>query len=157
MNSQIEKLARAVRWALGYDEGPPDFHERREGDKPYYWRTELRRRSGLDEWGALPAVVTESEVWILAAGDKHEGCFPRAVFASKADAEATRNVCIEYDLKAPRHLPLRADEDAWQKWHQLHDAWVDGHPLADVTFKYDLWIVYPMSVRTAPALLTGAN
>ena len=46
LTAEVERYRSAIRWALGHDEGEPEFRERRDGDKPYYWRTELARRAG---------------------------------------------------------------------------------------------------------------
>lgn len=40
-----KKLQRAIRWALGYDEGDPQFGEQEGGPGMYSWRKELRRRA----------------------------------------------------------------------------------------------------------------
>lgn len=42
---KVAELEAAVRWALG--EGDEDFPFRQSGQGVYWWRTELRRRSGL--------------------------------------------------------------------------------------------------------------
>jgi len=43
--TKVAALEAAVRWALG--EGDSDFPSRGEGDPPYWWRKELRRRAAL--------------------------------------------------------------------------------------------------------------
>ena len=43
------KLRSAIRWALGYDEGEPQFQPRGAGDPPYWWRDELMRRADFKE------------------------------------------------------------------------------------------------------------
>jgi len=43
--AKASALEAAVRWALG--EGDSDFPSRGEGDPPYWWRKELRRRAAL--------------------------------------------------------------------------------------------------------------
>lgn len=47
--ARAEALEKAIRWALGYDEGEPQFPgpEVRMGGRvaPYGWRSELRRRA----------------------------------------------------------------------------------------------------------------
>lgn len=47
-NAEIERLKSAIRWALGYDEGDPDFSDD-FGKGAFAWRKELRRRAGLVE------------------------------------------------------------------------------------------------------------
>lgn len=47
------RLARAVRWALGFPEGEPEFEARKPGQRVYHWRRELHRRSGLDAAGEI--------------------------------------------------------------------------------------------------------
>lgn len=43
--ADAERYRSAIRWALGYEEGEPEF-EPPEGDRPrYWWRKELRRRA----------------------------------------------------------------------------------------------------------------
>jgi len=39
------RLKSAIRWALGYDEGEPQFGEQQGGPGMYSWRKELRRRA----------------------------------------------------------------------------------------------------------------
>jgi hypothetical protein len=41
---EIKRLKGAILWALG---GGEDFRARAEGEGAYWWRTELRKRSGL--------------------------------------------------------------------------------------------------------------
>lgn len=41
-----KRLRAAITWALG--EGDSDFRLREEGEGPYYWRTELRKRATPD-------------------------------------------------------------------------------------------------------------
>lgn len=43
---EMERLQSAIRWALGYDEGPPDFSDE-HGPGAFSWRKELRRRAAL--------------------------------------------------------------------------------------------------------------
>lgn len=43
--ARADRLTSAVRWALGYDEGPPEFMPP-DGASRYWWREELRRRAG---------------------------------------------------------------------------------------------------------------
>ena len=44
--ADAERYRHAIRWALGYDEGEPQF-EPPEGNQPrYWWRKELQRRAG---------------------------------------------------------------------------------------------------------------
>jgi hypothetical protein len=43
---QNETLKKAIHWALGYT----DFPNREAHHGPYYWRTELRSRSGLTDY-----------------------------------------------------------------------------------------------------------
>lgn len=45
------RMESAIRWALGYDEGEPEFMPRQEGEGPYWWRAELRRRAALSLGG----------------------------------------------------------------------------------------------------------
>ena len=46
VEGKVRKLERAIRWALGeIGEFPP----REEGRGAYWWRTELRRRAGMDK------------------------------------------------------------------------------------------------------------
>ncbi len=40
----IKSLSSAIRWALGYDEGEPQFGEQAEQKGAFAWRAELRRR-----------------------------------------------------------------------------------------------------------------
>lgn len=48
--AENERLKDAIRWALG----ETDFRGRMEGEKgAFYWRKELRERSGLD-WESSP-------------------------------------------------------------------------------------------------------
>lgn len=42
----IRQLSSAIRWALGYDEGDPQFGEQAEQKGAFAWRAELRRRAG---------------------------------------------------------------------------------------------------------------
>lgn len=46
LTAENARYRSAIRWALGYDEGEPQFRGREDGDKPYYWRAELQRRAG---------------------------------------------------------------------------------------------------------------
>ena len=48
LENENEQLRSAIRWALGYDEGEPEFAPREVGtdQPPYWWRKELRRRAG---------------------------------------------------------------------------------------------------------------
>lgn len=41
---KAERYASAIRWALGEN---GRFNDRRDGDGPFWWRTELRRRAAL--------------------------------------------------------------------------------------------------------------
>lgn len=45
VKAERDRLNSAVRWALGYNEGEPQFQPRAEGDPPYWWRNELMRRA----------------------------------------------------------------------------------------------------------------
>jgi len=58
LTERVERLESAVRWALGYDEGGPDFADfvAHDGPPRYAWRTELRRRAALD---AAPAPMMD--------------------------------------------------------------------------------------------------
>jgi len=48
LRAEVERLTSAIRWALGYDEGPPEFEPPENADKRrYWWRSELRRRAAL--------------------------------------------------------------------------------------------------------------
>lgn len=47
-DERIKLLESAVRWALGYDEGPPEFDPPEDSKPRYWWRTELRRRAALE-------------------------------------------------------------------------------------------------------------
>jgi hypothetical protein len=50
LREENERLKSAIRWALG----ETDFRGRHEGEQgAYYWRKELRERSGLD-WESSP-------------------------------------------------------------------------------------------------------
>ena len=51
-----ETLISAIAWALG---GNGDFRPREENDAPYYWRRELRERSGLT-WGKEKLVYIDA-------------------------------------------------------------------------------------------------
>jgi len=46
MRAERDALRAAIRWALGYDEGDPDFSEVANDPRKYAWRIELRRRAG---------------------------------------------------------------------------------------------------------------
>lgn len=52
-DAEIERLRATIVWALGYT----DFSPREEGDKPFWWRKELREKSGL----------TPEDCWRIAA------------------------------------------------------------------------------------------
>jgi hypothetical protein len=43
---RIGRLERAIRWAQGEVD---DFPMRKDGQGAYWWRTELRKRAGMDE------------------------------------------------------------------------------------------------------------
>lgn len=48
LRKRIARLEAAIRWALGYEEGPPRFDEFVSDTPPLYrWRSELRRRAAL--------------------------------------------------------------------------------------------------------------
>lgn len=50
LRAEVERLTSAIRWACGYDEGPPDFEPPEDSDKRrYWWRNELMRRAALQE------------------------------------------------------------------------------------------------------------
>ncbi len=47
---QNERLRLAIRWALGYEQHDgTDFRERQPGEGAYWWRKELRTRTGLSD------------------------------------------------------------------------------------------------------------
>lgn len=52
-NHELNKMASAIRWACGYDEGDPDFSARPKGAGPYWWRSELLRRAGMSMNGEV--------------------------------------------------------------------------------------------------------
>ena len=45
VKGERDRLNSAIRWALGYNEGEPQFQPRGENDPPYWWRDELMRRA----------------------------------------------------------------------------------------------------------------
>ena len=51
VKAERDRLNSAVRWALGYNEGEPQFQPRAEGDPPYWWRNELMRRAAHPKEG----------------------------------------------------------------------------------------------------------
>jgi len=51
LTAERDRLREAVLWALGYT----DFRARKDGDGPYWWRTELRSR-------ALPDGISEADI-----------------------------------------------------------------------------------------------
>ncbi len=44
--SRVEALEGAIRWALG--EGDSNFKPREDGQGPYWWRKELRKRAAME-------------------------------------------------------------------------------------------------------------
>lgn len=51
LRERVARLEKAIRWALGYDEGEPKFTSLPYGAGAYWWREELRRRAALAQTG----------------------------------------------------------------------------------------------------------
>ena len=45
--ADARRYRSAIRWALGYDEGEPQFEPPKDSEPKYAWRKELQRRAGL--------------------------------------------------------------------------------------------------------------
>ncbi len=47
LRAENVRLISAIRWALGYDEGEPQFEPPEDHKPRYWWRTELQRRAAI--------------------------------------------------------------------------------------------------------------
>lgn len=52
VDAEIKRLKEAIVWALGYT----DFRERQNGEGAYWWRKELREKSGMTHADCLAAL-----------------------------------------------------------------------------------------------------
>lgn len=89
------RLARAVRWALGFPEGEPVFEERKPGQRVYHWRRELHRRSGLDAAGEINIEEEMKNYEQLTSND------------IPADAVADGLPAVPFSGVQPEHRPGR--------------------------------------------------